>query len=403
MIHILHILFTLALFAAAFAGAIYSKLPRKVRLFSFIYAGWSLAGQILALPLLLLTLLSLFYALSKTQLSPIIAIINGATFILFIIILRYEWLGSKSLTNILPDESGLDLRRFIIGALFPFQLPRRDVKRLKNISYGPAGKRNQLDIYIPKTKPSTAMPVLIHVHGGGWVVGRKHQQAKPLIGHMASKGWLVVDINYRLAPRNKMPAMIEDVLQAVAWVKANVTSYGGDQNFVALTGGSAGGHLVALAALASGLAALKPGFEKADCRVDACVPVYGVYDFLDRKAAMSDGIEELQSFLAMLVMPGPVEQDKALWDRVSPMSHMHGDAPPMLILHGRHDALADFDSAQVFAKTLSQVSSNKVIFAALPSGQHAYDIAYAPPTSEHVRAVYRFLESARKQKTKTQR
>ncbi|MGK0372652.1 MAG: acetyl esterase/lipase [Glaciecola sp.] len=189
--------------------------------------------------------------------------------------------------------------------------------------------------------------------------------------------------------------MIQDVLLAVAWVKANIETYNGDPNFVALTGGSAGGHLVALAGLASGLESLKPGFEQSDCTVDACVPVYGIYDFLNRNGTMSEGVNELQSFLTKLVMPGPPEMHKALWDKVSPMGHVHPDAPPMLILHGRHDMLADFESAKVFAETLNQTSKNGATFAELPSGQHAYDIAHAPPTQEHIRAVYRFLESVR--------
>ncbi len=398
MIHVLHIFLAVSLFAVAFAGAIHSELPRKVRHLSFIYFGWSLLGQILALPLLILTIGSLFFALSRVQLSPLIVIINILTLALFTLTMLRSWQGSQMLSQVEPDGQGASIGRFLKGSLFPFQLPRRDVKRLKNISYGPSGRKNQLDIYIPKAKPLLPMPVLIHAHGGGWVVGRKHQQAQPLIGHMASKGWLVVDVNYRLGPRNKMPAMIQDVLLAVSWVKANIETYNGDPSFVALTGGSAGGHLVALAGLASADESLKPGFEQADCAVDACVPVYGVYDFCKRSGAFNEGIDELQTFLTRLVMPGSPEMHEALWDQVSPIGQIHSQAPPMLILHGRHDMLADFESAKAFAETLNQTSTNKVIFAELPSGQHAYDIAHAPPTPEHTRAVYRFLESVRRAK-----
>lgn len=395
MINILHIFLAIILFATAFAGAIHSKFARKVRHFSFIYFGWSLTGQVLALPLLLLTIGSLYLTYSRVQLSPVIAIVNVVTIVLFTLTLLRSWQGSKVLSNVFPDGQKASIRRFIIGALFPLQLPRRDVKRVKNIIYGPAGRKNQLDIYMPKTSPLLPMPVLVHVHGGGWVVGRKHQQAKPLIQHMASKGWLVVDVNYRLGPRNKMPTMIQDVLRAVAWVKANIDSYHGDPTFVTLTGGSAGGHLVALAGLTSGLESLKPGFEQTDCSVDACVPVYGVYDFLDRNGALNQWTKELQSFLTKLVMPGPPQRHEALWDQVSPMAQIHPDAPPMLILHGRQDSLVDIEGAKAFAETLGQTSSNAVTFAELPGGQHAYDIAHAPPTPEHIRAVYRFLESVR--------
>lgn len=398
IIYLLHFLVTLNLLTAAAAGALHSKLPRKVPYLSFFYFGWSLTGQILALPIALLSLASLYFAMSGLQIFGVIAILNVITIILCALTLWRAWQGSQALTKIVPDSSRASLKRYLIGALFPFQLPKRNVLRLKNIAYGPEGRKQTLDIYKSKTKSSAPLPVLIHVHGGGWVVGHKNQQAKPLIGHMASCGWLIVDINYRLGPWNKMPVMIQDVLRAVAWVKANIETYNGDPNFVALTGGSAGGHLTALAGLASHLDALKPGFETADCSLDACVPVYGVYDFLNQSKVMQEGAEELESFLTRLIMPGPAETHRDVWDLVSPITHIHADAPPMLFLHGRHDALADFETAKAFAKTLEQISKNKVIFAELPSGQHAYDIAHAPPTSEHVRAVHRFLDSIWKAK-----
>ena len=193
--------------------------------------------------------------------------------------------------------------------------------------------------------------------------------------------------------------MIQYVLRAVAWVKANIETYNGDPNFVTMTGGSAGGHLTALAGLAFDVDALKPGFESADCRLSACVPVYGVYDFLNQSGAMQGGEKELRDFLTRLVMPGPPESHQDVWDAASPITHIRPDAPPMLLLHGRHDALADFESAKAFAKNLKDLSENTVIFADLPSGQHAYDIAHAPPTPEHVKAIHRFLESVRQAKT----
>lgn len=395
MIYLLHLLVTANLLTAAATGAIHSKLPRRVPYLSFIYFGWSLIGQALALPLALLSIGSLYFALYGPEKYWGIALTNIITIALFGLTLWRAWQGSVALTKIVPDESRASFLGYLTGALFPFQFPKRDVERLKNIAYGPSGQKHTLDIYRPKRKANAPMPVLIHVHGGGWVVGHKNQQAKPLIRHMTSQGWLIVDINYRLAPRNKMPVMIQDVLRAIAWVKTNIETYNGDPNFVALTGGSAGGHLTALAGLASHLDALKPGFESTDCSLDACVPVYGVYDFLDKSGAMQGGAEELQSFLARLVMPGPVETHRDVWDQSSPITHIRPEAPPMLFLHGRHDALADFQSAKTFAQSLKQVSNNKVIFAELPSGQHAYDIAYAPPTPEHVRAVHRFLESVR--------
>ncbi|MBL7660064.1 alpha/beta hydrolase, partial [Escherichia coli] len=92
-------------------------------------------------------------------------------------------------------------------------------------------------------------------------------------------GWICVAINYRHSPRNTWPDHILDVKRALAWVKAHISEYGGDPDFIAITGGSAGGHLSSLAALTPNDPRFQPGFEEADTRVQAAVPFYGVYDF----------------------------------------------------------------------------------------------------------------------------
>ena len=395
MLYLLHLFIAINLFATAFAGALFFVKLRKMPTISFFYFGWSLVAQTFALPFFIMTLGSLYFALLSIHFSLLIVLINLFTLALLALTLLRSWHGSKVLSRVEAKDNKASIWLFLKGALLPIQLPKRNVKRVKNITYGPHLGKNLLDIYMPKKLPNTPMPVLIHIHGGGWVVGKKHQQAKPLIQYMASKGWLVVDINYRLGPRHKMPAMIEDVLCAVAWVKTNIQRYNGDPNFVALTGGSAGGHLASLAALAHDQSSFKPGFEETDCSVNACVPIYGVYDFIKRSGEHNDGIDSLQTFLTKAVMPGPPERFSTLWDQVCPMSQVNSNAPPMLILHGRHDALVTIESARAFADKLKQTSANSVTFAELPSGQHAYDIANAPPTPEHIRAVYRFLERVR--------
>ena len=69
------------------------------------------------------------------------------------------------------------------------------------------------------------------------------------MSHLAELGWVCVSINYRLSPKQSWPDHIVDVKRAIAWVEDNIADYGGDPEFIAVTGGSAGGHLSALAAL----------------------------------------------------------------------------------------------------------------------------------------------------------
>ncbi len=90
---------------------------------------------------------------------------------------------------------------------------------------------------------------MVYVHGGAWIIGDKREQGKPMMFELVARGWVCVAINYRLSPKGTWPDHIVDVKKALAWVKEHIAEYGGDPAFVAISGGSAGGHLCALAAL----------------------------------------------------------------------------------------------------------------------------------------------------------
>ena len=123
--------------------------------------------------------------------------------------------------------------------------------------------------------------MLIQVPGGAWAVNDKRLQAYTLMSRMVELGWICVSINYSKSPRCAFPAHLIDVKRAIAWVRENIADYGGDPDFIAITGGSAGGHLAALAALTPNDPTFQPGFEDADTAVHAAAPLYGVYDFTD--------------------------------------------------------------------------------------------------------------------------
>ena len=111
--------------------------------------------------------------------------------------------------------------------------------------------------------------MLLQVHGGAWILGKKDQQGIPLMQHLAAQGWVCVAINYRLSPRDPWPAQAIDVKQAIAWIREHIAEYGGDPDYIAITGGSAGGHLTALTALTPNDPEWQPGFEDADTSVAA--------------------------------------------------------------------------------------------------------------------------------------
>lgn len=272
----------------------------------------------------------------------------------------------------------------------PLHFRRPGVVRLADVRYGDH-PRQTLDIYHPETRAEAPWPVLLHIHGGGWVLGHKHQQGQPLLWHMASRGWLCVDINYRLSPAYKFPCCLVDVKQAIAWTKQTIHQYGGNGDFVALTGGSAGGHLCALAALSADQAEFQPGFERADTSVQAAVPMYGVYDFTNQRNNWTG--KTLVQLLRWWVMPANTAHDSALWQQASPIFRVHANAPPMLAMHGTHDALVAIEDARDFAALMAKRSNAWFLFAELPGAQHGFDLFHGVRAECAIVAIELFLRA----------
>ena len=197
-----------------------------------------------------------------------------------------------------------------------------------------------------------------------------------------------VAINYRLGPRNAWPAQIVDVKRAIAWLRANIAGYGGDPAFIALTGGSAGGHLSSLAALTPNEAEWQPGFEGADTSVSACAPFYGAYDWTDRAGV---GNPSLVPLLERRVVKARLRDAADVFDRASPMSRIRVDAPPFVISHGVNDSLIPVEEGRAFADELRAVSGNPVAYAELPGAQHAFDFFGSSRANAAAEAVARFL------------
>jgi acetyl esterase/lipase len=265
----------------------------------------------------------------------------------------------------------------------------RDYAHDTDISYGDHGARNHLDIWRrPDLDRDGRAPVLLQVPGGAWMVGSKRQQAYPLMSHLAELGWVCVAINYRLSPRSTWPDHIVDVKRALAWTKEHIAEYGGDPNWIAITGGSAGGHLSALAALTANDPQFQPGFEEADTSVRAAVPFYGVYDF----TRTDDAIHPLTvPTLAKYVFKLGRADISEPFRTASPITHVSADAPPFFVLHGRNDSLIPVEQARAFTKRLRDASRQPVVYAEMPFAQHAFDIFGSTRAAHAAVAVEQFL------------
>jgi acetyl esterase/lipase len=291
-----------------------------------------------------------------------------------------------------PEAYRGEARLTISEQSLPALGDRRRYRATRNLSYG-EHKPNRLDIWRRADLPADAgAPVLLHVHGGAWVTGDKEVQGEILLSELARRGWVCASMTYRLSPRATWPEHIVDVKRAIAWTRASIAAHGGDPSFIAVTGGSAGGHLSSLAALTPNDPEYQPGFEELDTTVQACVPLYGVYDVADLAGS---GRREILELWERSVMKMELTDDPAAFERASPLVRVHPDAPPMFVIHGVNDTLVPVEQARLFVERLRAASHQPVAYAELPLTQHAFEVLRSVRGIHTARAIARFLDVVR--------
>ncbi len=264
---------------------------------------------------------------------------------------------------------------------------RRSVHRT-SVRYGPRPTQ-LLDVWRRDDLPVEPAPVLLFVPGGAWVHGSRFLQGYALMSHLAEKGWVCLSIDYRVAPHDRWPAHITDVKAAIAWARANVDKFGGDRHFVTIAGGSAGGHLAALAGLTANDPELQSELpEGSDTSVDAVVGIYGRYDWEDRST-----VERIRfvDFLERVVVRRKISAHPDVFRKASPISRVHAEAPPFLVMHGTGDKIIPVAQAQSFVERLKEVSRSVVSYVELPGAGHGFDLVDGARTSSAATAISLFL------------
>jgi len=279
---------------------------------------------------------------------------------------------------------------------------RRAVRHTRKVEFGRAGGRR---LYLDVMEPTAAAadgalrPAIVQIHGGGWIIGFKERQAMPLMRHLAANGWVVFNVDYRLSPAATWPDHLVDCKAAVAWVRQHAADYGIDPSFVAVTGGSAGGHLTTMMALTANDGRYQPGFADADTSVQVAVPFYGVYDWTNRSGNFPPEMQ--RDILEPLVVKAFVDEAPEVFADASPIILVERvldaggvlDAPPMMVIHGDRDTLTPVADARVFTALAAQTSDNEVVYLELPGAQHAFDSFRSPRTDQVVLGVHRFVDA----------
>jgi acetyl esterase/lipase len=246
-----------------------------------------------------------------------------------------------------------------------------------------------LDVWRRKDLPVRPAPVLIFVPGGAWVHGGRTLQGYALMSQLAELGWVCLSVQYRVSPHHRWPAHITDVKTAIAWARANVDKFGGDRDFIAVAGCSAGGHLSALAGLTGNDPAMQAELpDGSDTSVDAVVGIYGRYDWEDRST-----IERARfvDFLERVVVRRSIDRHPEVFRDASPIARVHPQAPPFLVIHGSHDTVIPVAQARSFVERLRSVSASPVSYVELPGAGHGFDLIDGARTGPMAAAVGLFL------------
>lgn len=248
-----------------------------------------------------------------------------------------------------------------------------DIRSATGITYLTASNWDaKLDVYRPAAPGPH--PTLLHIHGGGWTGGSRESvmlRALPFL----QMGFAVVNVSYRLARVAEAPAAVEDCLCALKWIAQNAKEYDFDLSRVAVTGYSAGGHL----ALTTGMVPASAGLDR-QCpgaplpKVAAIVNWYGITDVGD----LLDGANQRTYAVTWL---GSREDRRAVAKRLSPLTYVRKDVPPVLTIHGDADPTVPYaHGTRLHAALQSAGAASELV--TIPKGLHG-----GFPNAEQLRAI----------------
>jgi acetyl esterase/lipase len=219
----------------------------------------------------------------------------------------------------------------------PLRPVRRDVRRASNLFYGD-GPRRTLDVYFRRDRPA-GVPVVLHLHGGGFYSGNKRREARPLIGYLVSHGHLCISANYRLRPHVNYVEQLADAQAAIEWVRSHANEYGGNPRRLFLVG-SSGGAFLSIDAINQGTTGIA-----------GVIGRYGFYGDLHPRRPM----------------------------------------PPILVIHGENDLTVTPTHARQFVERMRAGTDEPVDYVELPGGHHDFDLFESIRSAAVSVAVERFI------------
>jgi acetyl esterase/lipase len=243
----------------------------------------------------------------------------------------------------------------------------------------------QLDVYLPPgaaEAETSSYPAILFIHGGGWAVGSRRRFGRAFrdwaptpLERLATAGFVVACVDYRLSGEARFPAQLDDCKAAVRWLRANSAALRVDPDMIVSWGESAGGHLALLVGLTGNRADMDGTVgEHTNMRSDVCAVVdwYGITDLVNiaaqRHPTSATDYDSADCYESRLLgAPIAGRPDAALV--ASPITYVHRDAPPVQIHHGDADRMVPYAQSESMVRALIELEV-PVEFVTLPGADH---------------------------------
>jgi len=247
----------------------------------------------------------------------------------------------------------------------------------------------QLDLYVhADRRAAAARPLIVWVHGGGWNRGDGRGSGAfhdwpAVLASLAARGYVVASVDYRLSGEARFPAQVQDVKAAIRFLRGDAVALGIDPSRVFLWGGSAGGHLAALAATTCGVAAFDPPastgrlshseavlarpLAQSDC-VQGAALWYGAFDLVAHGTEPGTALAAANMSALLGCAADACAQAEAM---ASPITYVKRDTPPMLLLHGTADEEVSSHQTEAMAAALKRADV-PVDVEYLPGSNHGW-------------------------------
>lgn len=277
----------------------------------------------------------------------------------------------------------------ILRALFRFKARHLHVET--GIVYGRANGQ-ELKLTLAKPRTGGPFPAMVTIPGGGWEWIAQPESMHLLAEMFAEHGFVVVEVLYRLAPRDKYPAQIEDCKAAVRWLRENAAQYQIDSDCIGALGFSSGAQLACLLGLVDAADGLegKSGHPEYSSSVQAVVSFFGPTDF-----TLPSWLQRFEKSLMVPVLGKTIAEDRERYEKASPVYYVRPGAPPHLFFHGTEDTIVPIEHSRLLAAKLEAAGSTVRLVEVAGQGHGAWPRrVFNPCLEEAVSFLHEHLKNS---------